>query len=412
MMLLAMAVVLLVTMACGYAARWLGQARVTGEIVGGILLGPSVLGRMAPSASNHLFSAGVLSSFDVLSTFGLVLYLFLIGTSMDLGHLRTQRRTATLTSAFSILLPLGLSTLLVQPLRYQFSSPGVSATAFGLFLGVSLSITAFPVLARILEECGLTATPLGTTAMLSAAADDVCAWLLLSIALSLIPHPRHELSVEARLLWLLTYAAAMCLIVRPLARWASGRMKGTVLPVEAFGCALAVLLLSAFTTDVIGIHPLFGAFLAGLCFPRVPVWQQGMRDKLEPLSAVLLPFFFALTGMKTRLDLLHGYNMWLWTGVIVALAVLGKMGGALIAARSAGEGWRNALALGALLNTRGLVELIVLNIALSVGVFTPALFTMLVLMALITTAMTMPILNILGTEHLRALASHGGDGTH
>ncbi len=394
-MLLAMAIVLIATLLCGTIAQRLGQARVVGEIVGGILLGPSLLGRIAPATASHLFPASVLSSFDVLSTFGLVLYLFLIGTGMDLTHLRAQRRTASLASGASILLPLLLSLLLVRPLRHGFSSASTNLFAFALFLGVSLSITAFPVLARILEERRLTTTPLGTTALLSAAVDDVCAWMLLSVALALMPHSEHQTTPWMRLALLALYIATMLLIVRPLACWVVQRRAGSVLSLEVLGLIVAVLLVSAYATDAIGVHPLFGAFLAGLCFPRVPALQLALRQKLEPLSTVLLPFFFALTGMKTRIDLLHGATVWLWMGAIIAVAVAGKVGGAVLAGRASGESWRNALALGALLNTRGLVELIVLNIALNAGAFSPTLFTMLVVMALVTTAMTLPALNLL-----------------
>jgi Kef-type K+ transport system membrane component KefB len=393
-MLLAMAAVLSVTLLCGSIARRLGQARVVGEIVGGVLLGPSMLGRLAPATAAHLFPASVLSSFDVLSTFGLVLYLFLIGTRMELTHLRAQGRTTLLASGASILLPLALSLLLVHPLRHHFSSAGTNPLAFVLFLGVSLSITAFPVLARILEERGLTATPLGTTALLSAAVDDVCAWILLSVAMTLISQSRHEVAPATRLAFLGVYLATMLLAVRPLARSIARRWSGLELSLEALGCVVAVLLASADVTDAIGVHPLFGAFLAGLCFPRVPAWQLALRQKLEPLATILLPFFFALTGMRTRIDLLRGASVWVWTGAIITVAVAGKMGGAILAGRISGETWRNALALGALLNTRGLVELVVLNIALGAGVFSPTLFSMLVVMALATTAMTLPLLRI------------------
>ena len=400
-MLLAMAVVLVVTLACGAIAQRLGQARVVGEIVGGIVLGPSVLGRVAPAITASLFPTGVLSAFDVISTFGLVLYLFLIGTGMDLSHLRTQRRVASLTSAFSIVLPMLLSLLLVRPLRQMFGAGSVSLPAFALFLGVSLSITAFPVLARMLEERGLTATPLGITALLSAAVDDVCAWTLLSVALALVPHGGgHAATLPMRLLWLGVYLAVMLLVVRPIARRVGSRFAGRPLSLVALVGIVAVVLLSAFVTDSLGVHPLFGAFFAGLCFPRVPAWQHALEAKLQPLAALLLPFFFALTGIKTRLDLLAGARLWGWTAAIVAVAVVGKVGGAALAGRVSGESWRSAFALGALLNTRGLVELVVLNIALGAGVFSPTLFTMLVVMALVTTAMTQPLLGRLleGTE--------------
>ena len=395
-MLLAMAIVLLVTLLCGRVAQRLGQARVIGEMAGGILLGPSLLGRFAPTIAAQIFTPQVLSSFEVLSTVGLVLYLFLIGAEMNLGHLRTQRATASLTSLCSIVLPFGLAMLLAGPLRAAFPAANVSPLAFALFLGVAMSITAFPVLARILEERRLTTTPLGATALLSAAVDDVAAWTLLAVALTLLPHATAGPGVGTRLLWLSAYLFVMAAGATLTRRLMSGRAAGQPLTVTGLGIAVAVALLSACATDAIGVHPLFGAFLAGVCFPRVPHWQQGLRDRLDTtVSTVLLPFFFALTGMRTRLDLLNTPRVWMWTGVILAVAVVGKTGGALVGARLTSEPWRAAMALGALLNTRGLVELIVLNIARNAGVFSPTLFTMLVVMALVTTAMTTPVLDAL-----------------
>jgi Kef-type K+ transport system membrane component KefB len=323
------------------------------------------------------------------------LYLFLIGTEIDLGHLRKQRATASLTSLCSIALPFGLALLLASPLRVRFPAANVSPLAFALFLGVAMSITAFPVLARILEERRLTGTPLGATALLSAAVDDVAAWTLLAVALALLPHGSSGAGLGHRLLWLSAYLVVMASGAM-LTRGLAGGPAGRPISITGLGMAVAVALLSAYVTDAIGVHPLFGAFLAGVCFPRVPQWQQDLRDRLETtVSTVLLPFFFALTGMRTRLDLLNSPRVWLWTAVILAVAVAGKMGGAVLGARITGEPWRTAMALGALLNTRGLVELIVLNIARNAGVFSPTLFTMLVVMALATTAMTTPSLNAL-----------------
>jgi Kef-type K+ transport system membrane component KefB len=394
-MFLAMAIVLVTTLVCGRIAQRLGQARVIGEMAGGILLGPSLLGRMAPTASAHLFTPAILSSFDVLSSVGLVLYLFVIGTEIDLQHLRSQRVTASLTSAASIVLPFLLAILLASPLHAAFPAGNVSALAFALFLGVSMSITAFPVLARILEERRLIGTPLGVTALLSAAVDDVAAWTLLAVALAMLPHNAGDAGLGARLLWLAVYLVVMVAGGRLARRFVVSRSRAP-LSLTELGIAVAIALLSAYATDSIGVHPLFGAFLAGLCFPRVPQWQSAIRERLDTVvSAVLLPFFFALTGMRTRLDLLNTPSVWAWTGVILLVAVAGKMGGAVLAARFTGQPWRASLALGALLNTRGLVELIVLNIARNAGVFSPTLFTMLVVMALATTAMTMPLLNAL-----------------
>jgi Kef-type K+ transport system membrane component KefB len=337
-----------------------------------------------------------LGSFDVLSTVGLILFLFLIGSELDYEHVREQKGTATLASLTSMVLPFGMAVLAAPILRRQFASSNVSGISFTLFLGISMSITAFPVLARILEEREMQTTPLGAMALMCAAVDDVSAWSLLAIAMTLIPSSNSAASLPWRLLWLGAYLAVMLLVIRPLGGWLSRQHASLTLNYELMGIILAVVFASAAVTNAIGIHPLFGAFLAGLCFPRVKHWQEALRTRLDVIvSLVLLPLFFALTGMRTRLDLLNGTKIWLWTGVVVLLAVAGKMGGAIAAARWTGQGWRNSIALGALLNTRGLVELIVLNIAYNAHVFSPTLFTMLVIMALVTTTITVPVLNLL-----------------
>ncbi len=396
-----MAVVLLTTLLCGATARKLGQSRVIGEIIGGILIGPSLFGRFAPYTAAWMFPPNSLSAFEVLSTVGLILFLFLIGTQLDFAHVRTQKATATLASSMSILLPFALAALVSHSLRVRFAPNHVGSLPFVLFLGVSLSITAFPVLARILEERQIQGTPLGTTALMCAAIDDVCAWTLLAAALTLVPHAQQASTLSYRPLWLLAYLFVMLLIVRPLGKLIARRSETPNHPpnlsYEVLGFVVVIVLLSAAATDVIGVHPLFGAFLAGVCFPRVQRWQTAIRSRLDMLvSVLLLPFFFALTGMRTRLDLLSGPRIWLWTLLILAIAVIGKVGGAVLAARFTGQTWTDAWALGALLNTRGLVELIVLNIAYNAHIFSPTLFTMLVVMALVTTMLTTPLLNLLG----------------
>jgi len=371
LLLIQMSTVLLTALLCGWVARRLGQARVIGEIVGGIMVGPSVFGRFAPDASARLFPQSSLGAFEVLSTIGLVLFLFLIGSELDFEHLRRQRGTALLASAMSILFPFVIAITVAHSLRIRFAPDGIGKVPFVLFLGISMSITAFPVLARILEERGLQSSPLGATALMCAAVDDVCAWLLLAVGLALIPHAGESMGLPTRLLWLGLYLAVMLGIVRPLGKWVAHRQKTDALSYNMLGVFVAILLASAAATDAIGIHPLFGAFLAGVCFP---------------------------TGMRTRLDLFTGTTIWMWTGVVLIAAVAGKMGGATLAARWTGQSWRDAMALGALVNTRGLVELIVLNIAYNAHVFTPTLFTMLVVMALLTTMMTSPVLNLLGVK--------------
>jgi Kef-type K+ transport system membrane component KefB len=290
-----------------------------------------------------------------------------------------------------------MGALLAHSLRIRFAPHGIGSIPFVLFLGIAMSITAFPVLARILEERNLQGTALGTTAILCAAVDDVVAWSLLAFALAFIGGDDAPSSLLLRLTGLAVYLVLMLGVIRPVAAYLVRRHRKPQLSLELLGVVVAGALLSAAATDKIGVHPLFGAFLAGVCFPRVPHWQLALRERLDMLvSVLLLPLFFALTGMRTRLDLLNDGAMWLWAGVVLLAAVFGKMGGAALAARWTGQSWRHAIALGALLNTRGLVELIVLNIAYSVGAFTPTLFTMLVVMALVTTMLTAPILTLLG----------------
>lgn len=397
LLLVQVAVVMLVTLACGWVALRLGQSRVIGEILGGILLGPSVFGRFAPHANAALFPEASFSSFEMLSTVGLVLFLFLIGTELEYEHLYRQRTTAAFASGMSIFLPFAMGALLAHSLRIRFAPHGIGNVPFVLFLGIAMSITAFPVLARILEERGLQATKLGTTAILCAAVDDVVAWLLLALALALIGAEGGPSSLPVRLIGLGVYLVVMLFGVKPLLAWLARRRKSRTLSYELLGIAVALTLFSAAATEAIGVHPLFGAFMAGVCFPRIEEWQIALRARLDMIvSVLLLPLFFALTGMRTRLDLLNDPAMWLWTGIVLAAAVFGKMGGASLAARFTGQSWREAVALGALLNTRGLVELVVLNIAYKIGAFTPTLFTMMVVMALMTTISTTPILSLMG----------------
>jgi len=400
LLLIQMTTVLLTALFCGWLARKLGQSRVIGEIIGGIMLGPSVFGRIAPHASSNLFPQSSLGSFETISTIGLVLFLFLIGSELDYDHLRKQKGTATLASGMSILFPFIMAAVVAHSLRIRFAPNGIGSLRFVLFLGISMSITAFPVLARILEERRMQSTPLGTAALMCAAVDDVCAWSLLAIGLTLLPHAGQSTPLGYRLLWLAAYLAVMLGVIRPLGSWLVRRQNGIALSYELLGIVVAVVLASAAATEAIGVHPLFGAFLAGVCFPRIEHWQTAVRTRLDMIvSILLLPLFFALTGMRTRLDLLSGGRIWLWTGIVLIVAVAGKMGGAALAARWTGQSWRNALGLGALLNTRGLVELVVLNIAYNAHVFSPTLFTMLVVMALVTTMITTPILNLLGIEN-------------
>lgn len=395
LLLTQMAVVLLVTLACGWLACRLGQSRVIGEIIGGILLGPSALGHLSQAASAHLFPVASLKAIDQISTVGLVIYMFLVGMELDTEKMQRQKATAVAASATSIIIPFMAGAALAHPIRERFAPHGIGSVPFVLFLGIAMSITAFPVLVRILEERDLSATPLGTLATICAAFDDVVAWTLLAITLTLVNPNSSGSSLTMRFVGLAVYLVLMFGAIRPLMGWAAGKSTRK-LSYEGVGVTIAALLLSAAVTDWAGVHPLFGAFIAGVCFPRVRIWTEFIRARTELLtSALLLPLFFALTGLRTRLDLLNTPTTWLWAGIILVAAAGGKIGGAILAARWSKQNWNTSVALGALLNTRGLVELIVLNIAYSVGAFSPTLFTMLVVMALFTTMLTNPILNIL-----------------
>jgi Kef-type K+ transport system membrane component KefB len=397
------AVVLLVTLACGCLALRVGQSRVIGEMVGGILLGPSFFGRLLPHTFARLFPKPSLAPLEVLSTIGLVLFLFIIGTEVDHRQLLRHRAVVLLTSGVSILFPFLLASALAPSLRVRFAPQGIGSVPFLLFLGISMSITAFPVLARIIQERNLLGTTLGTVAICCAVIDDVVAWLLLALALAARETYGRAPSLALRLAELLFYVIIMIGALRPFARRLARKWGVTAPSLELMGVTLVVVFASAAATEAIGVHPLFGAFLAGVSLPRNQLWQSSFRARLDAVvSGLLLPLFFATTGMRTRLDLLGGGSAWLWAGVLLVAATAGKLGGAALAARWTGQSWTNACALGALLNTRGLVELVVLNIGYDVGVFSARLFTMLVMMALITTASTTPILKMLHIERDRA----------
>lgn len=372
--------------------RRIGQPPVIGEITLGILLGPSLLGWISPEAQHWLFPAESLPYLSVLGNLGLLSFMFLVGLELDLSALRGHSRTAVVVSQAGIALPLGLGTLLALGMYDTFAPTGVDKLPFVLFIAVSMSITAFPVLARILTDRGLYATPLGSLAMACAAVDDVSAWCLLALVAAVGTSGSPEQAAMTAL-WSLVFVAAMMYLVRPvLARLVrrAGRVAESTVLVVVFGG----LCLSAFVTDGIGIHALFGAFFFGVVTPRGSRAVELSAARLRAFTVpVLLPLFFVSTGLRTDVSLLTGdTQQWLWAGAVFAVAVIGKWGGSTAAARLSGESWREAMSIGALMNCRGLTELVVLNVGLELGLIGPDLFTILVLMALITTALTSPAL--------------------
>lgn len=392
-LLLQVIVIVVAARALGALFRRIGQPSVIGEMVAGILLGPSLLGLLAPGVQEFLFPATSMGALRMLSQIGVILFLFVVGIELDLQHLRQMAHAAVLVSHASIVVPFFLGCASALFLYRALAPAGVPFNAFALFIGVTMSITAFPVLARIIEERRLSGTHLGSTAIACAAVDDVTAWCLLAVVVALARANDLTGSMMTIVLTLM-FIAAMLFVVRPwAARLAERRAQngngGLLAGIFAFVFA------SALFTEMIGIHALFGAFLAGVCMPPDVRLRQFLRERLETFSSVfLLPLFFAFTGLRTQVGLLNDGWSWLVCGGIVAVAIAGKLGGSMIAARWTKMSWGDSFALGALMNTRGLVELIVLNLGYDLGILSPRIFAMLVLMALITTFMTGPLLHL------------------
>ncbi|MFN3875666.1 MAG: cation:proton antiporter, partial [Flavobacteriales bacterium] len=395
-LLLQIAAIIAVARAFTYLFAKLGQPSVIGEIVAGIMMGPSVAGYWLPGAFAFLFPAGTLENLHLLSQIGLVLFMFVIGMELDLGVLKGRLHTALVISHTSIAIMFLLGALLAYRLFLDFAPPTVGFLSFALFMGIAMSITAFPVLARIVQERGLTRTPLGSIALATAASDDVAAWCLLAAVIAIVKAG----SVASALFTIaaaIAYVAIMLGLLRPFLKRlgeAHGERRTISRPLVA-GMVL-VMLASAWATDAIGIHPLFGAFLAGVIMPQNLAFRRALIAKLEDVSVVvLLPLFFVFTGLRTRIGLLTNEHLWWTCSLVVAVAVAGETLAAAIAARITGHGWKDSLSIGALMNTRGLMELVVLNIGYDLGVIDAELFAILVIMALVSTFLTGPVLNLI-----------------
>lgn len=389
--LVALVVIVTAARAMGYLfTRFLGQPRVIGEVVAGILLGPSLLGRVAPDVSDVLLPGGAVPFLGFLAQLGVILFMFLVGLELDLGLLRNRTRAAVAISHSSIVVPFLLGSLLALWLYPQVATADVSFTHFALFLGVSLSVTAFPVLARIVTEQGLKNTTIGTLALTCAAVDDVTAWCLLALVTGAVS---AQAGAGIQTLFLAVgYIGAILLVGPPLGR----RLAASS---QAHAIVFIGILLSALATEAIGIHALFGAFLVGVVIPRGSALAEGMRQRVEDVALVLLlPVFFAYTGLKTSIQLVSGAAAWTMCLVILLAACAGKIGGSMAAARFAGLSWKDGARIGVLMNTRGLVELVVLNLGLDLGIISPTLFAMLVIMAVVTTLATTPLLQLIGPD--------------
>ena len=377
----------------GLGFRSIKQPLVIGEIVAGIMLGPSLFGLVAPDLAVSLFPPETFPFLNVLSQVGLIFFMFLIGLELNPKYLSGQLEVAVLTSHVSILVPFSLGTLLAVILYPLVSNTSVSFTAFALFLGAAMSITAFPVLARIITENNLQGTRLGTLALTCAAVDDVTAWCLLAVAIAVARTGDFAGAIPtiiASIVYIGLMLTAGRWFLQRLAKYylRAGRLSQLLLA----GIYMAVVA-SALITELIGIHLIFGAFLLGAAMPKNEDLVRELAVKTEDFVLIfLLPIFFAYSGLRTQIGLLNRPELWLLCALVLGVAIAGKYVGTYVAARVSGISKREASALGWLMNTRGLTELIVLNIGLELGVISPLIFTMLVIMALVTTFMTSPLL--------------------
>jgi Kef-type K+ transport system membrane component KefB len=398
--LLLLQVIIILAAARGLGALFakIGQPRVIGEMVAGILLGPSLLGLLFPGTHAFVFPASSLGSLQMLSQIGVILFMFVVGIELDIDHLRHKAHAAVVVSHASIVVPFFLGCALALAVYRNLAPAGARFSAFALFIGVAMSITAFPVLARIIDERRMRRSHLGSTAIACAAVDDVTAWCLLAVVVALANSDGLG-GAAWTILLTLVFIAAMLFVVRPrlarMPRLVREQPEGQSSSMGLLAGIFVFLFVSALATEMIGIHALFGAFLAGVCMPPNSALRQFLRERLETFSSVLLlPLFFAFTGLRTEIGLLNDWPSWLACLGVIAVAIVGKLGGSMVAARFTGMSWGDSFALGALMNTRGLVELIVLNIGYDLGILSPRIFAMLVLMALVTTFMTGPLLHL------------------
>lgn len=412
LLLLSVAVLVACARLAGLAARAVGQPQVVGEMAMGIALGPSLLGWLAPGASAALFPPANHSHLHTLSQLGLLLFMFLVGLEFDLKKLRQLGHTAVLASHASITLPMLLGVLLALYLYPRLSTADVRFHEFALFMGTAMSVTAFPVLARILRERRLHDTRIGTVAIACAAVDDVTAWCLLAGIVALVRASDQALPLAWMIVGLAAFVAAIALLRRfGLGVFRRSFERRGALSEDTVAVLLTVVMVASVTTEWLGLHLLFGAFFIGVMLPKSDEFVQAVSARFELVATtLLLPIFFAYTGLRTEIGLVSGAQMWFYCGLILTLAIIGKLCGSAIAAWLSGLPARDSVALGVLMNTRGLMELVVLNLGLDLGIISPAMFSMLVVMALVTTFMTTPLLlrlypaGVLGSATLRTPA--------
>lgn len=374
----------------GWVATKIGQPKVVGEMTAGIVLGPSLIGSQFPAFSAALFPVESLSNLQFLSQIGLIFFMFIVGMDLDLRVLKKKANDAVIISHASIVIPFTLGMGLAYLIYESFAPEDIHFLSFGLFIGIATSITAFPVLARIVQERGIHKTKLGSIVITCAAADDITAWCLLAAVIALVK-AGSLLNAVYMIVLAAAYVILMIKVVKPLILNAVNKAENQIVPLCFF-----MMIASAYVTEIIGIHALFGAFMAGAIMPSNHIIKTRFKEKVEDVALVLLlPLFFAYTGLRTEIGLLNSLYLWKVTGLIIIIAVTGKMAGSALAAKFVGNNWKDSLTIGALMNTRGLMELVVLNIGYDLGVLSAEIFAMMVIMALVTTLMTGPVLDLI-----------------
>jgi Kef-type K+ transport system membrane component KefB len=393
LLLLQLVVILATARVCGLVLRYFGQPAVIGEMAAGLILGPIVFGAVAPGVHAQLFAKSSLGGLTSLSTLGLVLFMFIVGAELRAPDgVRAQVRAAGFVGVLAVALPMAAG-IAISPWLHPLAPAGVAFWPFALFMAAAMSITAFPVMARILKDRGMTQTRLGQLALSSAAIADVFAWIMLACVLALIGADRMgfvRTTVGMGVLAVVVFGG-----LRPLYAWLLRRFAPGGEPTQMLLAAMLLgMLACAAATEWLGLHAVFGAFLFGACLPRDDRLLRYLVVRLEYLAIVLLmPIFFALAGLNTTADAFVGAGMGA-LALVLAAAIFGKVFGGAIGARIAGHGWRESFATGALMNARGLMELIVMKVGLDAGLIGPSLFTMLLVMALVTTVMTSPLLTL------------------
>ena len=380
----------------GWIFKKIGQPSVIGEIIAGIFLGPSLVGMYFPEYSAFLFPAASLGNLGFLSQIGLILFMFVIGMELDLKVLKNKANDAVVISHASIIIPFALGIGLSYFIYKKFAPANIEFLSFSLFMGIAMSITAFPVLARIVQERGIHKTRLGTIVITCAAADDITAWCILAAVIAIVKAGSFTSSLYIILL-ASVYVAIMLFVVKPFLK-KIGDLYSTKdnLSKPVVAIFLITLIISSYLTEVIGIHALFGAFITGAIMPDISKFRNLFIEKVEDVAVILLlPLFFVFTGLRTQIGLLNDVYLWKITGCIILVAVVGKFVGSALAAKFVGQNWQDSLTIGALMNTRGLMELIVLNIGYDLGVLSGEVFTMMVIMALVTTFMTGPAIDLI-----------------